>query len=80
MTMNAEHYQIFVHDHRDEIVDQIRELDNFQDADIAVMKTQIARAINIRRHMHVVPMDEIRQLMVGYIAIRFIEEELGFEF
>lgn len=78
--MNAMQYATFVHDHRDEIVDRIRELDNFSDADISMLKSQIVQGINIRKHMPVIPMNEIRQLLVGYIAIRFIEDELGIEF
>jgi len=78
--MNAMQYATFVHDHRDEIVDRIRELDNFSDADISILKSQILQGINIRKHMPVVPMNEIRQLLVGYIAIRFIEDELDIEF
>ncbi|HOT46117.1 MAG TPA: hypothetical protein PLM53_17780 [Spirochaetota bacterium] len=78
--MNDIQYRTFVHDHRDEIVAKIRELDNFQDADIAVIKRQIVNGISIRKHMPVVPFDEIKQLMVGYFAIKFIEDELGFEF
>ena len=78
--MNDAQYQTFVHDHQDEIVAKIRELDNFQDADIAILKYQIVNGINIRKHMPVVPFEEIKQLMVGYFAIKFIEDELGFEF
>jgi N-acetyl-gamma-glutamylphosphate reductase len=78
--MNDVQYQTFVHDHQDEIIAKIKELDNFEDADIAVLKRQILRGINIRKHMPVVPFEEIKQLMVGYIAIKFIEDELEFEF
>lgn len=78
--MNDVQYQTFVHDHQDEIIAKIRDLDNFNDADIAVLKRQILRGINIRKHMPVVPFNEIKQLMVGYVAIKFIEDELDFEF
>lgn len=78
--MNDEQYRIFVHDHRDEIIEKIKELDNFQDADIAIVKSQISQAINIRKHMPVIPINEIRQLLVEYIAIRFIEDELNVKF
>jgi len=78
--MNGNQYQIFVHDHQDEIISKIKELDNFEDADIAILKRQILRGINIRKHMPVVPFEEIKQLMVGYFAIKFIEDELEFEF
>lgn len=78
--MNSENYATFVHDHLDEIVAKIRELDNFSETDIAILKSQIVRAIVIRKKMPVVPVNEIRELLVGYIAIRFIEEELGFVF
>ncbi len=78
--MNEAQYQTFVHDHQDEIVAKIKELDNFQDADIAILKRQILNGITIRKHMPVVPFEEIKQLMVGYFAIKFIEDELGFEF
>jgi hypothetical protein len=78
--MNDLQYKTFVHDHQDEIIAKIKELDNFGDADIAVLKRQILRGINIRKHMPVIPFDEIKQLMVGYVAIKFIEDELEFEF
>ena len=78
--MNAVQYQIFMHDHRDEIVAKIKELDNFSDADIAILKRQIIRGINIRKHMPVVPFEEVKQLLVGYFAIKFLEDETGFEF
>jgi hypothetical protein len=78
--MNELQYKIFVHDHEDEIIAKIKELDNFESADIAVLKRQILRGINIRKHMHLVPFEEIKQLLVGYIAIKFIEDELDFEF
>ncbi len=76
--MKPENYSIFVHDHIDEIVAKIHELDNFSETDIAILKSQIVRAIAIRKKMPLVPVNEIRELLVGYIAIRFIEEELGF--
>ncbi len=78
--MNETQYKIFVHDHQDEIVAKIKELDNFEDADIAMLKRQILNGINIRKHMPVVPFEEIKQLLVGYFAIKFIEDELGCEF
>ncbi len=78
--MNDVQYQNFVHDHQDEIIAKIKELDNFDDADIAILKRQILRGINIRKHMPVIPFEEIKQLMVGYFAIKFIEDELEFEF
>jgi hypothetical protein len=78
--MNEAKYQIFVHDHQDEIVAKIRELDNFGDSDIAMLKQQILNGINIRKHMPVVPFVEIKQLLVGYFAIKFIEDEMGCEF
>ncbi|MBN2159926.1 MAG: hypothetical protein JW807_11060 [Spirochaetes bacterium] len=78
MRISEAQYRTFVHDHQDEIVEKIRELDNFGDADISVLKVQILEAINIRKHMPVVPINEIRQLLVGYAAIKFIEDELGF--
>ncbi len=78
--MTETQYQIFVHDHQDEIVAKIRELDNFGDSDIAMLKQQILNGINIRKHMPVVPFVEIKQLLVGYFAIKFIEDEMGCEF
>jgi hypothetical protein len=78
MNISEAQYETFVHDHQEEIVKKIRELDNFGDADISILKMQIAEAINIRKHMPVVPINEIRQLLVGYVAIKFIEDELGF--
>jgi hypothetical protein len=78
--MNDLQYKTFVHDHQDEIIAKIKELDNFEDADIAMLKRQIVRGINIRKHMPVIPFDEIKELMVGYVAIKFIEDELEFEF
>ncbi len=78
--MNETQYQTFVQDHQDEIVKKIKELDNFLDADIALLKRQILDSITIRKHMPVVPFEEVKQLMVGYFAIRFIEDELGLEF
>jgi hypothetical protein len=78
--MNEAQYKTFVHDHQDEIVAKIKELDNFEDADIAMLKRQIMSGINIRKHLPVVPFEEIKQLMVGYFAIKFIEDELGSEF
>jgi hypothetical protein len=75
--MTPEAYNTFIRDNVEEIVKKVIELDNFGDCDIAILKTQIARGINIRKKMPVAPLDEIRELMVGYIAIRFIEEELG---
>jgi hypothetical protein len=78
--MNDIQYKTFVHDHQDEIIAKIKELDNFDDADIAILKTQILRGINIRKHMPVVPFDEVKQLLVGYVAIKFIEDELEFDF
>ena len=78
VNVNDIQYQEFVHEHRDEIVALIKELDNFNDMDISFHKIQLVRAINIRKHMPVIPFDEIKQLLIAYIAIRFIEEELGF--
>jgi hypothetical protein len=78
--MNELQYQIFVRDHKDEIIAKIKELENFDNADIAVLKRQILRGINIRKHMPIVPLEEIKQLLVGYVAIKFIEDELEFEF
>jgi hypothetical protein len=78
--MNDVQYTTFVHDHQDEIIAKIKELDNFGDADIAILKRQILRGINIRKHMPVIPFDEVKQLLVGYVAIKFIEDELEFEF
>ncbi|MCX7679290.1 MAG: hypothetical protein N2316_08710 [Spirochaetes bacterium] len=78
--MDEMSYASFVHNHIDEIVAKIHELDNFSESDIAMLKTQIVRGIAIRKKMPVVPINEIRQLLVGYIAIRFIEEQLDFEF
>lgn len=78
--MNAENYAAFVHDHLNEIVAKIQELDNFSETDIAFLKNQIVHAIIIRKKMPVVPVQEIRELLVGYIAIRFIEEQLDFVF
>jgi hypothetical protein len=43
-----------------------------------VTKGQIVYAIQMRRKMPVIPIEEIRQLLVGYIAKRFIEEKIGF--
>ncbi len=78
--MNESNHQTFVLDHMDEIIAKIKELDNFGDVDISIVKTQITRAINRRKHMPVVPFDEIKQLLVGYMAIKFIEDELGFKY
>ena len=78
--MNELNHQTFVQDHMDEIIAKIKELDNFGDVDISILKTQITRAINIRKHMPVVPFDEIKHLLVGYMAIKFIEDELGFKY
>jgi len=78
--MNEAQYQSFVHDNRDQIIAKVKELDNFNDSDISIFKRQIVRGINIRKHMPVVPLDEIKQLLVGYIAIKFIEDELGFKY
>jgi hypothetical protein len=73
-------YKTFVQDHWNQIAAKIKELDNFNDADISILKTQISRAINIRRHMPVVPFDEIKELMIGYLAITLIEDEMGFKY
>lgn len=73
-------YDTFVRDHADEIVKKIIELDSFDDADIAMLKRQIGHGIAMRKKMPVVPMEEIRQLMVGYVAILIIEEEIEFKF
>jgi hypothetical protein len=78
--MNEAQYQSFVHENRDQIIAKVKELDNFNDSDISILKLQIVRGINIRKHMPVVPLDEIKQLLVGYIAIQFIEDELGFKY
>ncbi|MBN1532409.1 MAG: hypothetical protein JXA20_07090 [Spirochaetes bacterium] len=78
--MTEEQYLTFVRDHRDQIVAKVKELDNFDDTSISFLKTQIIRGINIRMRMPVVPMNEITQLLVGLVAIRFIEYELGFEY
>ena len=78
--MTEVQYKTFVHDHQDEIVAKIKELDNFEDTDIAFLKQQILEGINIRKHLPVVPFEEIKQLLVGYFAIKFIEDELGCEF
>jgi hypothetical protein len=78
--MNDVQYQNFVKEHRDEIADRVRELDNFEDAEIAVLKQQLVQAINIRKHMPVIPMLEVKELMVGLIAIQFIEQELDVTF
>ncbi|MCP4130571.1 MAG: hypothetical protein GY754_06275 [bacterium] len=78
--MTEEHYHIFVKDHKDEIIAKIRELDNFDYTDIGFLKCQIVRGINIRKKMPVVPLFEIRQLLVGYAAIKFLEDELNFKF
>ena len=78
--MNEAQYKSFVHENRDLIIAKVKELDNFNDVDISMLKRQIVRGINIRKHMPVVPLDEMKQLLVGYIAIKFIEDELGFEY
>jgi hypothetical protein len=77
--VNELQYKTFVHEHHDEIIARIKELGNFENTDIAVLKRQILRGINIRKHMPVVPFEEIKQFLVGYIAIKFIEDELEFE-
>lgn len=78
--MNETSFASFVHDHIDEIVAKIHELDNFSESDISMLKNQIVRGIIIRKKMPVVPYNEIRQLLIGYIAIRFIEDHIDFEF
>ena len=78
--MNEENYLTFVQDHIDEIVVKVIELENFGETDISCLKSQILHGINIRRKMPVIPFDEIKQLLVGYMAIRFIEEETGMEY
>lgn len=78
--MNEIQYQTFVQDHWDQITAKIKELDNFNDTDISILKTQISRGINIRRHMPVVPFNEIKELMIGYFAIKLIEDEIGFKY
>ncbi len=78
--MTEEVYTAFVKDHLDEIVEKVIELDNFDYSDIAQMKYQITDGIVMRKKMPVVPFEEIRNLLVGYVAIRFIEEELKFVF
>ncbi len=80
ITVTDDVYKKFVHDHVGEIVEKVIELDNFSESDIAVVKSQIVSGINRKKKQPVAPMSEIKQLMVGYIAIKFIEEELGFEF
>lgn len=78
--MTEETYKAFIHDHLQDIVKKVRELDNFDYADISFLKGQIVHGINIRKKMPVVPLEEIRNLLVGYIAIKILEEEIGFLF
>jgi hypothetical protein len=56
------------------------ELDNFTDTDISFLKREIVTGINRGKKTPVAPLNEIRSLMVDYIAIRFIEEELEMTF
>jgi hypothetical protein len=79
-SMTETHYQKFIHDHLGEIVERVVEMDNFSEADISVLKGQIVTGIKLRKKMPVAPLGEIKCLIVGYIAIKFIEDELGFTF
>lgn len=78
--MTEAQYLTFVKDNKEQIIAKVKELDNFDDTSISFLKTQIMQGINIRLKMPVVPMNEIKQLLVGLVAIRFIEYELGFEY
>lgn len=78
--MTEQQYLTFVKDHREDIVAKVKELDNFDDISLSFYKTQLLEAITIRAKMPVVPMAEIRQLLVGLVAIRFIEHELGVQY
>jgi hypothetical protein len=78
--MTEEVYTEFVQDHLDEIVDKVLELDKFDHSDIARMKYELTHGIVLRKKMPVVPIDEVKSLLVGYVAIRFIEERLDYVF
>jgi len=80
VVMTEQTYNKFVHEHLGEIVEKIIELDNFTESDISMIKSQILSGINRKKRMPVLPMDDLKGLMVGYFAIKFIEDELGFTF
>ena len=78
--MTSEGYNAFLKEHAGRIVEKIIELDNFTDTDISFLEREIVTGINRGKKTPVAPLNEIRSLMVDYIAIRFIEEELEMTF
>ena len=76
--MKTESLKNFVKCHQDEILKKIEELQNFGPSDIGDLKGQLERGIRIRKKMKVVPLVEIKELYIGFIAIRVVEKERGY--
>ena len=78
--MREEECTLQVRDHLAEISRKLIELDGFDDADIALVKKKLQQGIESRKRLAVVPMEEIRNMMIGLIAIRLLEEKSGMIF
>jgi hypothetical protein len=76
--MDTRSLKSFVKNHQDEILKKVEELQNFGPTDIGILKNQIERGIRLRRKMKVVPFVEMKDLYIGFIAIRVVQKERGY--
>ncbi len=76
--MDTKSLKSFVKNHQEEILKKVEELQNFGPTDIGVLKNQIERGIRLRRKMKVVPFVEMKDLYIGFIAIRVVQKERGY--
>lgn len=76
--MNTKSLKNFVKNHQEEILKKVEELQNFGPTDIGILKNQIERGIRLRRKMKVVPFAEMKDLYIGFIAIRVVQKERGY--
>ena len=76
--MDTRSLKSFVKNHQDEILKKVEELQNFGPTDIGILKNQIERGIRLRRKMKVVPFAEMKDLYIGFIAIRVVQKERGY--
>ena len=76
--MNTKSLKNFVKNHQGEILKKVEELQNFGPTDISILKNQIERGIRLRRKMKVVPFGEMKELYIGFIAIRVVQKERGY--
>jgi hypothetical protein len=76
--MDTRSLKSFVKNNQDEILKKVEELQNFGPTDIGILKNQIERGIRLRRKMKVVPFAEMKDLYIGFIAIRVVQKERGY--